>query len=161
MRTKGHSHNKFLRFITVPFRALGKARDLYVRSLTSCASRVSYGQGSGDYAGAYSGLPRSFSASSATSNDNEDYRDLIRAASVRSLGHRNEIEMFLQQQLKLQMGSRGLPKSCSVGMGRIDEEKPYESEEKDAAAVVDKKQGFLYPRSKSYAVTKRGSFDSY
>ena len=161
MTSKGHSHNRFLRFIAVPFKALGKARDLYVRSLTSCASRVSYGHSSGDYTGQYSGLPRSFSASSATSNDNEDLRELIRAASVRSLGHRNEMEMFLQQQLRLQMGSKGLPKSCSVGMGRIDEEKPCEFEENDAV-VVDKKQDFLYPRSKSYAVPKMSvSFDSY
>ncbi|XWS25496.1 hypothetical protein CRYUN_Cryun27aG0073000 [Craigia yunnanensis] len=161
MRSRGHSQNKFVRFITVPIRALGKARDLYVRSLTSCASRVSYGQSSGDYTGQYSGLPRSFSASSATSNDNEDLRELIRAASVRSLGHRNEIEMFLQEQLRLQMGSKGLPKSCSVGMGRIDEDKTCEFEENDAI-VVDKKQDFLYPRSKSYAATKRSvSFDSY
>ncbi|XVF36448.1 hypothetical protein REPUB_Repub19eG0059400 [Reevesia pubescens] len=164
MRTgKGHSHNKFLQLITVPFKALCKARDLYVKSLTSCASRVSYGQSSGDYTGQYSGLPRSFSASSTMSNDNEDLRDLIRAASIRNLGHRNEIEMFLQQQLRLQMGSQGLPKSCSVGMGRIDEDEPSEFEENDAAVTVNnKKQGFLYPRSKSYAVTKRSvSFDSY
>ncbi|XP_022772925.1 uncharacterized protein LOC111315468 [Durio zibethinus] len=161
MRSKGYSHNKFVRFITVPFRALGKARDLYVRSLTSCASRVSCGQGSADYTGQYSGLPRSFSTSSTTSNDNEDLRELVRAASVRSLGHRNEVEMFLQQQLRLQMGSKGLPKSCSIGMGRIDEDKPCEFEENDAV-VVDKKQDFLYPRSKSYSVTRRSvSFDSY
>ncbi|XP_022765949.1 uncharacterized protein LOC111310821 [Durio zibethinus] len=161
MRSKGHGQNKFVRFITVPFRALGKARDLYVRSLTSCASSVSFGQGSGDYTGQYSGLPRSFSASSAISNDNEDLRELIRAASVRSLGHENEIEMFLQEQLR-QMRSKGLPKSCSVGMGRIDEDKPCEFEENEAAVVEKKKQDFLYPRSKSYAVTKRSvSFDSY
>ncbi|XP_022720108.1 uncharacterized protein LOC111277905 [Durio zibethinus] len=164
MRSKGHSHNKFVRFITVPFKALGKARDLYVRSLTRCASRVSYGQSSDEFTGQYSGLPRSFIAISEKSNyDNEDLRELIRAASVRSLGHRNEIEMFLQQQLGLKMGSKGLPKSCSVGMGRIDEDKPCEFEVNDAAvAVVDKKQDFLYPRSKSYTVTKRSvSFDSY
>ncbi|XWS21304.1 hypothetical protein CRYUN_Cryun30bG0044200 [Craigia yunnanensis] len=146
MSSKGHSHNKFLRFITVPFRALGRARDLYVRSLTSCASRVSYGHSSGDYTGQYSGLPRSFSASSATSDDNEDLRELIRAASVRNLGNRNEIEMFLRQQLRLQLGSKGLPKSCSVGMGRIDEDKPCEFEENDAV-VVDKRQDFFYNES--------------
>ncbi|XVE95048.1 hypothetical protein REPUB_Repub02eG0062900 [Reevesia pubescens] len=162
MRSKGDSSNKFVRFITVPFKALCKAKDLYVRSLTSCASRVSYGQSSGDYTGQYPGLPRSFSASSAISKDNEDLRELIRAASVRSLGHSNEVEMFLQQQLRLQMGSKGLPKSSSVGMGRIDEEKSCEFEENDDVVIDKKKQGFLYPRSKSYAVTKTSvSFDSY
>ncbi|MBA0623676.1 hypothetical protein Godav_009125 [Gossypium davidsonii] len=161
MRSKGHSHNKFMRFITVPFKALVKARDLYVRSLTTCASRVSYGHGSGGCSAQYSGLPRSFSsAMSATCNDNEDLRELIRAASVTSLGHRKEMEMLLKQQLRVQMGSKTLPKSCSVEMGRIDEEKPCEFEENDAsaAAVVNKKNN---PRSRSYAVTKTSSFDSY
>ncbi|KAG8503169.1 hypothetical protein CXB51_000867 [Gossypium anomalum] len=166
MSRKGHSHNKLVRFITIPFRALGKARDLYVKSMTSCASRVSFGQGSADYSGQYSGLPRSFSASSATSShDNEDLRDLIRAASVRSLGHRNEIEMFMQEQLKQMRSSKGLPKSSSVGMGRIDEDKPCDDfEEKDEAPVDNKKQDSLFKRSKTYAsVTKRTTvaFDSY
>ncbi|KAK8623428.1 hypothetical protein V6N13_118313 [Hibiscus sabdariffa] len=166
MSRKGHSNNKFVRFITIPFRALGKAKDLYVRSLTSCAASVSYGQGCGDYAGQFPGLPRSVSASSAaSSHDNEDLRDLIRAASVRSLGHRNEVEMFLQEQLKQMKAAKGLPKSSSVGMGRIDEDKAVEFEEKNEAHHADdndKKQDPLFKRSKTYAVTKRSSvaFDS-
>ncbi|GMI91080.1 hypothetical protein like AT1G10140 [Hibiscus trionum] len=156
MRSKGQSHNKFMRFITVPLKALGKARDLYVRSLTRCTSSVSYAHASG--------LPRSFSVSSATSNDSDDLRELIRAASVRSLGHRNEVEMLFQQQRqsRVQTRSNGLPKSCSVAMGRIDEENPCEFEENEAVVVVDKKRDLLYPRSKSYAVPKTSpSFDSY
>ncbi|KAE8658790.1 FKBP-type peptidyl-prolyl cis-trans isomerase family protein [Hibiscus syriacus] len=159
MRSKGHSHNKFMRFITVPLKALGKARDLYVRSFTSCASSVSYGHA----AEQYSGLPRSFSLISATSDDKDDFRELIRAASVRSLGHRDGLDMLFrqQQQQRVRMGSKGLPKSSSVAMGRIDEENPCEFEENEAA-VVDKKRDLLYPRSKSYAVTKTSpSFDSY
>ncbi|KAE8657049.1 FKBP-type peptidyl-prolyl cis-trans isomerase family protein [Hibiscus syriacus] len=160
MRSKGHSHNKFMRFIAVPLKALGKARDLYVRSLTSCASSVSYGRA----AGQCSGLPRSFCLSSATSNDKDDFRELIRAASVRSLGHRDKLDMLFRQQQqppRVRMGSKGLPKSSSVAMGRIDEENPCEFEESEAAAV-DKKRDLLYPRSKSYAVTKTSpSFDSY
>ncbi|KAK8705569.1 hypothetical protein V6N13_049167 [Hibiscus sabdariffa] len=160
MSRKGHAQNKFVRFITIPFRALGKARDLYVRSMTSCAAGVSFGQGGGaaDYAGQ---LPRSFSESSAASSyANEDFRDLIRAASVRSLGHRNEVEMFLQEQLKQMRAAKGLPKSSSVGMGRIDEDKPFESEEKNQLHHVDNnamKQDTLFKRSKTYAVTKRSS----
>ncbi|KAL4334754.1 hypothetical protein GQ457_07G024820 [Hibiscus cannabinus] len=161
MGSKGQSHNKFMRFITVPLKALGKARDLYVRSMTSCASSVSYAHAS---AGQYSGLPRSFSVSSAASNDNDDLKELIRAASVRSLGHRNEVEMLFQQQQqqsRVQMGSKRLPKSCSVAMGRIDEENPCEFEDNEAV-VLEKKRDLLYPRSKSYAVAKTSpSFDSY
>ncbi|KAK8649050.1 hypothetical protein V6N13_129788 [Hibiscus sabdariffa] len=164
MSRKGHAQNKFVRFITIPFRALGKARDLYVRSMTSCAAGVSFGQGGAapDYAGQ---LPRSFSESSAASSyANEDFRDLIRAASVRSLGHRNEVEMFLQEQLKQMKAAKGLPKSSSVGMGRIDEDKPFETEEKNVDNnTITMKQDSLFKRSKTYAVTKRSSvaFDSY
>ncbi|KAE8653945.1 FKBP-type peptidyl-prolyl cis-trans isomerase family protein [Hibiscus syriacus] len=150
MSRKGHTQNKLVRFITIPFRALAKAKDLYVRSLTSCAA---------GYAGQYPGLPRSISASSvASSHENEDLRDLIRAASVRSLGHRNELEMFLQEQLKQMKVAKGFPKSSSVGMGRIDEDKPFETEEKDEV----EKQDSLFKRSKTYGVTKRTSvaFDS-
>ncbi|KAE8715629.1 FKBP-type peptidyl-prolyl cis-trans isomerase family protein [Hibiscus syriacus] len=154
MRSKGHNHNKFMRFITVPLKAFGKARDLYVRSLTSCASSVSYGHVSGGCSGQY---PRSFSMSSAASIDNDDLKELIRAASVRSMGHRNEVEMlFQQQQSRVQMG---LPKSSSVAMGRIDEENPCEFKENEA--VVDEKRDLLYTRSKSYGVTEASTFDSY
>ncbi|KAE8704138.1 Calcium-transporting ATPase 3 family protein [Hibiscus syriacus] len=167
MSRKVHSQNKFLRFIMIPFRALGKAKDLYVKSLTSCAASVSFSQGGGDYAGQYPGLPRSFSASSAASSrDDEDLRDLIRAASARSLGHKNEVEMFLQEQLKQMRAAKELPKSSSVGMGRIDEDKPFEFEENNQVHRVEnnnKKQDSLFTRSKTYAVTKRSSvaFDSY
>ncbi|GMJ02571.1 hypothetical protein like AT1G58420 [Hibiscus trionum] len=168
MSRKGHSQNKFVRFIRIPFRVLGKARDLYVKSLTSCAAGVSLGQGCGDYAtGQYPGLPRSVSASSAASSlDNEDLRDLIRAASVRSLGHRNEVEMILQEQLKQMKAAKGLPKSSSVGMGRIDEDRSVEFEENKevlhAGSNNDKKQDPLFKKSKTYAVTKsRVAFDSY
>ncbi|KAE8731312.1 FKBP-type peptidyl-prolyl cis-trans isomerase family protein [Hibiscus syriacus] len=53
MSRKGNAQNKLVKFITIPFRALGKAKDLYVKSLTSCAASVSFGQGCGDYAGQY------------------------------------------------------------------------------------------------------------
>ncbi|KAE8690379.1 FKBP-type peptidyl-prolyl cis-trans isomerase family protein [Hibiscus syriacus] len=168
MSLKVNTQNEFMRFITIPFRALGKAKDLYVKSLTSCAASVSFSQGGGDYAGQYPGFPRSFSASSAASRrDDEDLKDLIRAASIRSLGHKNEVEMFLQEQLKQMRAAKGLPKSSSVGMGKIDEDQPFEFEEKNEVHRVDnnnkKKQDSLFTRSKTYAVTKRSSvaFDSY
>ncbi|XP_039023972.1 uncharacterized protein LOC120156785, partial [Hibiscus syriacus] len=111
----------------------------------------------GSCSGQYAGLPRSFSVSSAASSENDDLKELIRAASVRSLGHMKEVEMLFQQQRsRVQMG---LPKSCSVAMGRIDEENPCEFEENEG--VVDKKRDLLYPRSKSYGVTKASPFDSY
>lgn len=59
----------------------------------------------------------------------------MRAASVRSLGHKNEIDMFihekvkqekLQQEMQKKMKYGGLPKSTSVGMARIDEDEEGE-----------------------------------
>lgn len=160
-----HSHNKFLRFVTLPLRALGKARDFYVRSMINCAEGRTYGQPMGGT------LPKSFSARSARSNESDDYSDLVRAASVRSMGHLNEIDMLLkqhmqmrsspQQQQQQQLGSNGkarFPKSCSVGMagfmGRIEEEKPGDFGE-DGSVHANKTKSSsdsAYPRSKSVAV---------
>ncbi|GAV56608.1 hypothetical protein CFOL_v3_00150 [Cephalotus follicularis] len=158
MKSKAQNQSKFMRFITLPLKVLSKARDFYVRSLTDCSDRVSYGGNSmGLPTGQASAFPKSLSVSSSRSNGVEDYRELIRAASVRSLGHRNEVDMFLQQQMRQQssmVGSRGLPKSCSVGMGRIDEDRPSDFGQDGANGGV-KAADLLYPRSRSCAVTKR------
>ncbi|WZZ79952.1 hypothetical protein YC2023_100524 [Brassica napus] len=81
----------------------------------------------------------------------DDYSELVRAASVRSLGHKNEIDMLIQEKLK----QGGLPKSSSVGMARIDEE--GEAEE-GSVNTKTKKVSDLYPCSKSYAVTGSPKF---
>ncbi|OAY23054.1 uncharacterized protein LOC110605995 [Manihot esculenta] len=152
MGAKGHSQNKFMRIVTIPIKVLGKARDLYVKSMTGCAARASCGHSMSLPNGQ---LPKSYSMGSSMSNDNDDFRELIRAASVRSLGHKNEVDMLLQQ---MKQKSEQLPKSCSVGMGfmgRIDEEKA--SEEEGSSHGGNKKAtkaDQLYPRSKSYAVGK-------
>ncbi|KAI8023116.1 hypothetical protein LOK49_LG03G01834 [Camellia lanceoleosa] len=52
-----------MRFITIPIRALGKARDFYVRIITDCAQRVSYGGAMGIQSGPIHNLPKSFSVS--------------------------------------------------------------------------------------------------
>ncbi|GLT63310.1 hypothetical protein SLA2020_358840 [Shorea laevis] len=154
MRSKGQNQSKFMRFITIPFRVLGKARDLYVRSLTDCSHRVSHSDSVVLVRGQSSIFPRSFSASSSRSDDNEDYRDLIQAASVRSMGHRNEIDMLMKQQLMAMAETGRLPKSCSVGMGRIDEDEPCEFGE-EVSSEPKMKSDLVYPRSKSCAVGKK------
>ncbi|KAG6644371.1 hypothetical protein I3843_08G051700 [Carya illinoinensis] len=146
MRSKGNQ-NKFVRFITTPIRILGKARDVYVRSITDCATGVRYGQSTGGP----TALPKSFSVSSTRSNNDEELRELIRAASVRTLIERIDMEMIMKQQAG---GSKGLPKSCSVGMGRIDEDGPCDFEEVGVSGK-GRKADLLYPRSRSYAVTNR------
>ncbi|CAJ2675326.1 unnamed protein product [Trifolium pratense] len=161
MRNKGQSQNMFIRIMSSPIRALGKARDAYVRSITNCGQ--SYG---GSYpmdaASKFSSLSRSQSAATSrrsTSSSrrstssplegNEDFAELVRAASARTLVTRLDMDLVLkQQQQQQQKLNKGLPKSSSVSMAKIDEDMPFDSS-------VEGKIGFVadsYPRSKSYAV---------
>ncbi|KAG2256732.1 hypothetical protein Bca52824_076026 [Brassica carinata] len=145
--------NKVLRIISTPFRALNK---FYVRSITGCVPRTHY-YSSASVSDPFSRSRSSSSASSRRTTDlgiDDDYSELVRAASVRSLGHKNEIDMLIQEkQKKLKQG--GLPKSSSVGMARIDEE---EEAEEGSVNTNSKKVSDLYPRSKSYAVTGSPKF---
>ncbi|KGN62434.1 uncharacterized protein LOC105434639 [Cucumis sativus] len=147
MKTKNaQNQNKFIRFVTLPIRALGKAKDFYVKSIMDCAPRVSHGYPSGQLPI----LPKSYSSRSCRSNETDDFRELVKAASVRSLDIKDIDADILYPQRQRQ--SKGLPKSCSVGMGRIDEDTACEFEE-----GVEDKAHLAYPRSKSYAVTNSNS----
>ncbi|KAL1344952.1 hypothetical protein HN51_018753 [Arachis hypogaea] len=155
MRNKG-GQNKLVRIITTPIRVLGKAKDMYVRSITQCGYSVSYGN-TGDAAGRFqAGLPRSYSAATSMSGaGSEDYAELVRAASARTMGNRIDVDLVLKLQQEArgrgqsqsQSQPVGLPKSVSVGMGRIDEDKPFDLNEGGEAVVPNS-----YPRSRSYAV---------
>jgi len=161
MMRKGQNQNMFVRIMCSPIRALGKARDAYVRSITNCGQNMSYGSYPMDGASKFS-LSRSQSAatsrrsssrrSSASLEGNEDFAELVRAASARTLGNRIDVDLVLkQQQQQQQKLHKGLPKSSSVGMAKIDEDMPFDS-------FVEGKVGFVadsYPRSKSYAVGHR------
>jgi len=150
---KEQKQNKFVWIITTPFRVLGKARDAYVRSITQCGHNMNYSNPV-DAAGRFEALPRSYSVATSRS-DNEDFAELLRAASARTLVGRIDVDLVLkQQQAQTQAQSRplssnGLPKSTSVGMGRIDEDTPYDLSEGDVRTLPQS-----YPRSRSYAVGK-------
>ncbi|GER31108.1 hypothetical protein STAS_07094 [Striga asiatica] len=145
MKGKASQQHKFIRIIATPFRALAKARDFYVQSMMNCVDRNIVGlQGTSQAPS----LPKSFSASSARSD--EDYRELLRAASARNIDWAN-------------LGSRGgpramPPRSISVAMGRIDEERPccYFGEEVIGKGNV--KSELKYPRSKSHAAVTTTAF---
>ncbi|KAL7245083.1 hypothetical protein ACSBR2_000426 [Camellia fascicularis] len=128
MRTKASNQNKFVRFITIPIRALGQAREFYVRIITDYAQRVSYGSALGIQSGPIHNLPKSYSvsfSSRSSSADSDDLRELIRVASTRRLGV--DMDMDMQRQQMLPSTAAGVvPRSCSVRMGRIDEEMPCE-----------------------------------
>ncbi|KAK8579960.1 hypothetical protein V6N13_143108 [Hibiscus sabdariffa] len=137
MRSKGHSqkfYNKFVRGLKAPFQALRKARDGYIRILTSCDSSIDYGYCPSHFPRQNHELPRSYSErSSATSNVKEEavLTELARAASVPSSSHGNEMDVFSPKQLRAKMRSRVLPKN----MGRIDEDKPCEFEDNNVVIV--------------------------
>lgn len=164
MRSKARQQNRFLRIITYPARALGKARDFYVRSITSCSDNFGHGtlvmgMPSSNYSAS---LPRSYSANSSASTDvNDDLRELIRAASTRTSSDNIDINCLYLQQLimKQQMsnsvaGPKSMPlRSCSVGMGKIDEENPSVFASEDNANNMKPKDA--YPRSRSHAVNRR------
>lgn len=128
-----------------------------MRSMTSCGDKFGRGMPATNYVAT---LPRSFSVNSSKSDDNDDLRELIRAASTRSLANRIDINsLYLQQRMIKQQpsnlvinGSNGMPpRSCSVGMGMIDEEKPSVFGD-DNMNMMPK---VMYPRSRSHAVNRR------
>ncbi|OIW15565.1 hypothetical protein TanjilG_01088 [Lupinus angustifolius] len=150
MRTKGHSKSLLVRIIVSPIRALVKARDMYVRSITNCGQSISYGN-TMDGAGGFSSFPRSYSTATSTrSEENEDFAELMRAASARTIESRFDMDLVMKQEQQ-QKSSNGLSKSSSVGMAKIDEDMPFDL---SYDGVVTFKPD-SYPRSRSYAVAKR------
>ncbi|OIW14917.1 hypothetical protein TanjilG_30636 [Lupinus angustifolius] len=142
-----------LRIITIPLRVLCKARDIYVKSITKCGNNMSYNNPV-DAVGRFSSLPRSYSAATSTrSMNNEDFAELIRAASARTLVNRIDVDNLVLKQKHEQnmarevVGENGLSKSTSVGMGRIDEDMACDISEECGVVVP-----LSYPRSRSYAV---------
>ncbi|WJX35301.1 hypothetical protein P8452_23314 [Trifolium repens] len=155
---KEQKQNKIVRIITTPIRVLGKARDMYVRSITKCGNNMNYSNPI-DPTGRFENLPRSYSAVTSRSgggggDNSEDFAELMRAASARTLVNRIDMDMVLKQHQQettsRPVSSNGLPKSVSVGMGRIDEEKDSDLGDGDIPVVTNS-----YPRSRSYAVGKR------
>ncbi|KAL8030111.1 hypothetical protein ABFX02_14G267100 [Erythranthe guttata] len=163
MKANASQQNKFLRIITTPFRALGKARDFYVKRIMDCAGSNVIGLQATSQA---PGLPRSFStaSSSARSDNDEDYRELVRATSAgRSIGGGVDLEAYLMRR---EMGMRGgsgggpatmPPRSLTVSMGRIDEERPccyFREDFNGRRSIVNSNNELKYPRSKSHAVAR-------
>lgn len=171
MKAKANHQNKFMKILAMPIRALAKARDFYVKSMNNYADKVHYGAGPGFGSAGYS-VPRSFSTNSMRSSSNEDdFRELVRAASTSTLGNRIDLTSAFSganssnssslQPQKQGTIIRGVPRSASVGMAKIEEDKPCEFDvdderEKDEPQM-NKGKFRMFPRSRSYAVgaTKR------
>ncbi|KAG5535483.1 hypothetical protein RHGRI_023300 [Rhododendron griersonianum] len=156
-KKESRKESKLIRCIKSPIRALGKARDFYVKSMTRWAGKVEYGGVMGGAPTAQvSSLPKSFSVSSSkSSGDDDDLRDLIRAASTRSLESKVQLELLRRQPAGQAGAVNGVvvPRSQSVAIGRIEEDKCYEFENDHMGKVNTE----FVPRSKSYAVTRRAN----
>lgn len=154
---KSSKGSRFSRLMKAPIRVLIKARDFYLKSMTGCSTRF-------DFGGLAMGcptpqvpiaLPRSFSTSSVKSSgssNNDDYRELIRAASARTTFAYNknmELDLGRKQQINSTGANMMMNRSRSVGIGRIDEDKACEFGEDDVKVNTT-----MYPRSRSSAVSR-------
>ncbi|KDP32095.1 hypothetical protein JCGZ_12556 [Jatropha curcas] len=141
--------SKLSKLIKIPIKVLIKTRDFYIRSMNVYADQLGYGAAIGCPVGqVVHNLPRSYSVSSTNSNNrDDDYRELLKVASTRDLSRRVELDLLLQRQ----KSRSSMPRSFSVGIGRIDEEQECEFEE-DFKVKAD-----AFPRSRSYAVSRRST----
>ncbi|KAK3210995.1 hypothetical protein Dsin_015701 [Dipteronia sinensis] len=149
---KSSKDGKLSKYFKSTLRILSKARDFYIRTMTECSDKVTYATAMGCPTAQPISLPRSYStmSSSKSSNNEEDFRELVRAASTRGLGGRIEHDLLRKQQVRQTPTTNNMPRSYSVGVGRIDEDKPCDSFDED---VLHKTS--VYPRSRSHAVRKR------
>ncbi|KAJ7944543.1 3-isopropylmalate dehydratase large subunit like [Quillaja saponaria] len=154
MNKKRSKESLFIRVMKAPIRVLSKARDVYVQSMTECSGRFEYGAAAMGCPAAHvsSTLPTSFSVGSTKSSNDDDYKELIRAASTRSNLGNNEMDLYLVHKLQESIAKQSpatVPRSESVGIGRIDEDNPCDFDEEI------KVKNDLFPRSRSYAVHRR------
>ncbi|KAG9135611.1 hypothetical protein Leryth_002352 [Lithospermum erythrorhizon] len=125
MVTKTLKVSRFLKMIKAPMKALSKVRDFYVRSMIKCGGNT--GEVMPQMAHYF---PRSF-------NKDEDLRELMRAASIRSTSNN-------------MIGESEMRAICTtVIIRRIDEDKP--SEFGDNEVNMD----MIMLRSRSSAVSTR------
>ncbi|KAL9415349.1 hypothetical protein AB3S75_043608 [Citrus x aurantiifolia] len=124
MRGKAQKQTKLMKICKAPIQILCKARDFYVKGMNELAAPAV-------------SLSKSYSVNSIKAVDDEDFRQLLRAASTRIVDG------------KLQPNGMARSYSVSVGkIGRIEEDKP-------CAFVEDAvKANLLYPRSRSRAVKR-------
>ncbi|GAV57719.1 hypothetical protein CFOL_v3_01255 [Cephalotus follicularis] len=136
-----------IRFLKAPFRILIKARDFYIQSMTECSGRIGNDSVVGCPTGHVNNLPKTFSVSSTkSSRSDEDLRELMRIASTRP-GLSNKIQLDVLQKLQPPTtGVKDVPRSHSVAIGKIDEDKECEFGE------ISKLKTDFYPRSRSSAV---------
>ncbi|GLJ28384.1 hypothetical protein SUGI_0558610 [Cryptomeria japonica] len=148
-KQRGKSFYRRLKALS-PIPYLAKARDYYVRSLTECAGRANYSglAAGGPGVAMPASLPKSFSTSS--SRNEEEFRELVRAASQRSNPYLSRSSSAQQQQdpFPRSFSSASTPPS----VGRIDEDSPayFPGSFKTSIPEADPR----FPRSHSYSTAQ-------
>ncbi|KAK9682606.1 hypothetical protein RND81_10G085100 [Saponaria officinalis] len=133
-KKKGKScQNKFMKIIKMPIKALGKARDCYVRTMNNYADTGTY-EGLGWGGPVYNDpIPRSLSTTRTRSGEmDHDLRELVRTASTGALENRVNMTSIVisssnekcnrpMQNKKGTLCSKGTPRSANVVMAKIEE----------------------------------------
>ncbi|GJW89159.1 hypothetical protein Tco_0164499 [Tanacetum coccineum] len=126
----------FGRIIKTPIRAMSKVLDAYVRSANNFSNTYHKPLRTMETTHESQQLRRSFTTSTNKMpyNDESPESALVRTISTAATGSSRatnlniaELDAYIKQQdnKKLQSfaASKGVPRSCSVGMGRIDEDR--------------------------------------
>lgn len=128
MRSKTTSQKKTMMIVWIfktPIRALSKAKNFYIKGMTNFST--TYNRPMMIIKDANQPpLPRSFSTTTMVSNNHQPSGDLIRASSTGTIQiGRADMERYMiqQQQQQLSASMKRVPRSCSLGMGRIDEDR--------------------------------------
>ncbi|KAL9233901.1 hypothetical protein vseg_008836 [Gypsophila vaccaria] len=139
MKGKSKCQKRFMKVIKMPIKALARARDYYVRTMNNYADNGTY-EGLGWGGPVYSDpIPRSLSTTTMRSGDmDRDLKELVRAASTGALGNKVTMTSFVisstndekcttrpmqnNQKVALSSCSKGVPRSGSVVMAKIEEE---------------------------------------
>ncbi|KAL2322857.1 hypothetical protein Fmac_027236 [Flemingia macrophylla] len=138
---------KLRRYLKAPLRFLRKARDMYVHGTVKCSAQFSYLDALCP-TGPVSTVPTNFNVNSASSQ--EDFKELVRAASLvtsSSLSGFDEEAEIIR-----------VPRSRSMGIGTIDENKPcvFDDDDDDGDHVITVVPN-ICPRSKHHATRRRGA----
>lgn len=136
MRSKARKQRKLMQILSTAIKILRKAGDLYVKGMEYCSNQVSSSGSVGCSSAPAMRLPKSFSVNSFPACDDEEFRQLLRVASIKEA-----------RKTDLQRTMIARSYSVSVGkIGRIDEDEPCAFQED----VL--KLDLLFPRSTSHAV---------
>ncbi|XP_058068710.1 uncharacterized protein LOC131218045 [Magnolia sinica] len=151
MKNETSSSNKLTRCLKAPFRVLCRARDFYIKSMNNCSSRIDYGAAMGCPAAVVYTLPKSFSMNSTRTREDEELRELLRIVSKRERVAKSTTTTTVKNAVGAK-NTKGLPKSFSMGIGKIDEDEPcyFQDDFKMGSTNAS-----VFPRSRSYGMGKR------